>query len=191
MSVPTIASYFPFRRIKITNQNVTADAKAAFLQMQPDLRFAPICHGCGFAAAAVHSWTKRRVRDLNLATAQVWLDCRYRKVFCPQCQGIYIEDLEVFHPYLRVTARMARYIYDLCQYMTVSEVARHLGLDWKTVKDIDKYYLELDFGQPDLNGLDILAVDEILLLGNPIHFDLMKWRLKSPMRGGYTMFMVM
>jgi len=45
--------------------------------------------------------------------------------------------------------------------MTVSEVARHLGLDWKTVKDIDKYYLERDYGQPDLNGLSILAVDEI------------------------------
>jgi transposase len=45
--------------------------------------------------------------------------------------------------------------------MTVSEVARHLNLDWKTVKDIDKYYLERDFGQPDLNGLSILAVDEI------------------------------
>ena len=90
MSVPTIASYFPFRRIKIINQNVTPGAEAAYLQMQPDMRFAPICHGCGFTAAAVHSWTGRRVRDLNMATAQVWLDCRYRKVFCPQCRGIHI-----------------------------------------------------------------------------------------------------
>lgn len=56
---------------------------------------------------------------------------------------------------------MARYIYDLCQYMTVSEVSRHPGLDWKTVKGIDKHYLEQDFGQPDLDGLNILAVDEI------------------------------
>jgi len=45
--------------------------------------------------------------------------------------------------------------------MTVTEVARHLGLDWKTVKNIDKYYLEHDYGQPDLKGLRILAVDEI------------------------------
>jgi transposase len=45
--------------------------------------------------------------------------------------------------------------------MTVTDVARHLELDWKTVKDIDKYYLERDYGQPDLNGLRILAVDEI------------------------------
>jgi transposase len=45
--------------------------------------------------------------------------------------------------------------------MTVSEVARHLGLNWKTVKSIDKYFLEHDYGQPDLTGLRILAVDEI------------------------------
>ena len=161
MSVPTIAPYFPFRRIKIMSQSVTAEAEAAHLLMQPDKRFVPVCHGCGLPAAAVHSWTRRRVRDLNFATAQVWLECRYRKIFCSRCRGIHIEDLELFHPHMRVTVRMARYIYELCQYMTVSEVARHLGLDWKTVKDIDKYYLERDFGQPDLNGLSILAVDEI------------------------------
>jgi transposase len=161
MSVPTIASYFPFRRIKIINQSVTGEADAAYLLMQPDKRFVPVCHGCGLSGAAVHSWTRRRVRDLNMATARVWLDCRYRKIFCPRCRGIHIEDLELFHPHMRVTARMARYIYELCQYMTVSEVARHLELDWKTVKDIDKYHLELDFGQPDLTELSILAVDEI------------------------------
>ena len=45
--------------------------------------------------------------------------------------------------------------------MTVTEVARHLELDWKTVKAIDKQYLERDYGQPDYEGLRILAVDEI------------------------------
>jgi transposase len=47
--------------------------------------------------------------------------------------------------------------------MTVAEVAFHLGVDWKTVKTIDKFYLEHDYGQPDLNGLRILAVDEIAI----------------------------
>lgn len=161
MSVPTIAPYFPFRRIKITHQSVTSEADTAHIHIQPDGRFAPVCHGCGRRATGVHSWTQRKVRDLNMATARVWLDCRYRKVFCAHCHGIHVENLELFHPYLRVTQRMARYVYQLCQYMTVSEVARHLGLNWKTVKDIDKYYLEHDYGQPDLNGLRILAVDEI------------------------------
>jgi len=45
--------------------------------------------------------------------------------------------------------------------MTVSEVANHLDLNWKTVKAIDKQFLEQQYGQPDLSGLRILAVDEI------------------------------
>lgn len=45
--------------------------------------------------------------------------------------------------------------------MTVQEVAEHLGLNWKTVKDIDKAFLERDYGTPKLDGLRILAVDEI------------------------------
>ncbi|MBW1700915.1 MAG: transposase [Deltaproteobacteria bacterium] len=161
MSAISIAPYFPFRRIKIIKQSVTPEATGAQIWMQPDKRFQPICHGCGQRASGVHSWTRRKFRDLNLATARLWMTCKYRKVFCAHCHGIHVENLEFFHPYLRVTTRLARYIYQLCQLMTISDVARHLGIDWKTVKAIDKLYLERDYGQPDYQGLRILAVDEI------------------------------
>lgn len=161
MSVPTIASYFPFRRIKIINQTVSEDVTSAHIQAIPDKRFQPICHGCRKKASGIHSWTQRRIRDLSIATAWVWITCRYRKVICSNCHGIYIEDLELFHPYLRVTTRLARYIFCLCKIMTITEVSQHMGIDWKTVKNIDKYYLEKDYGQPDLTGLRVLAVDEI------------------------------
>jgi transposase len=161
MSLPTIAAYFPFRRIKIVNQAVTPEATEAHIEVQPDKRFQPICHGCGKRASGVHSWSRRKVRDLHFASARLWLTCQYRKVFCAHCQGIHIEDLELFHPYLRMTNRLALYVYQLCQYMTVSEVARHLGLNWKTVKAIDKFYLQRDYGQLDYQGLRLLAVDEI------------------------------
>ena len=161
MSDISIAPYFPFRRIKIVNQTVTPEAIAAHIHVQPDKRFQPICHGCGQRASGVHSWTRRKIRDLNLASARLWINCKYRKVFCAHCQGIHIENLELFHPYLRVTTRLALYVYQLCRLMTVSDVAQHLGLNWKTVKAIDKFYLERDYGQPDYQGLRILAVDEI------------------------------
>ncbi|MDZ7581846.1 MAG: helix-turn-helix domain-containing protein [Deltaproteobacteria bacterium] len=148
MSVPTIAPYFPFRRIKIVDQIVLEDACEAQIRIQPDKRFQPICHCCGHRASGVHSWTERRVRDLNLAATPVWIKCPYRKVFCAHCHRVSVEDLELFHPYLRVTTRLARYVYQLCQLMTVTDVARHLALDWKTVKTIDKQYLEQDYGQP-------------------------------------------
>jgi transposase len=157
----SIAPYFPYRRIKITGQKVASDACGARIEVQPNKRFRPICQKCGQRASGVHSWTQREIRDLGFASARMWIACHYRKIFCSHCQGIFVENLELFHPYLRVTTRMALYVYQLCRMMTVSEVAQHLGLNWKTVKAIDKFYLERDYGQPDLTGLRILAVDEI------------------------------
>ena len=87
MSVPTIAPYFPFRRIKIINQDGYPRRRCRLrFRCNPTSGLQPICHGCGQTAAAVHSWTRRQVRDLNMASTQVWLDCRYRKLFCPHCQ---------------------------------------------------------------------------------------------------------
>jgi transposase len=161
MSGISISPYFPFRRIKITKQALDGAATKAVIDVVPDQRFQPVCHLCGKKAPSVHSWTQRSVRDLNLAGTQVWLRCDYRKLLCAHCQRISIEDLELFHPYLRVTRRLAAAIHQLCKVMTVTDVARHFQLDWKTVKDIDKQYLEAQYGQPDLNGLRLLAVDEI------------------------------
>jgi len=163
MSVPTIAPYFPFRRIKIVKQSLLSDISEARVHVEPDKRFHPICHCCGKKVTATHSWTQRTIRDLNLAATRVWITCRYRKLFCSQCRHISIENLDLFHPYLRVTHRLALYIHQLCQFMTVSEVAKHVKLDWKTVKNIDKYHLEAKYGQPNYNNLKILAVDEIAI----------------------------
>jgi len=161
MSTLSIASYFPFRRIRLVDQVVCHKAGEARLEVVPDRRFHPVCHGCGQRSLRTHSWTKRAIRDLDLASARVWLHFEYRKVFCAQCHRIIIEDLEVFDPYLRVTLRLARYIYALCKVMTVKEVAEHVGLDWKTVKNIDKAFLEQEYGKTNYEGLRILAVDEI------------------------------
>jgi transposase len=161
MSELTIAPYFPFRRIKIINQSVDPGATKASIELLPHMRFKPVCYRCGHKADITHSWAKRRVRDLNLAIAEVWLDCHYRKLYCPVCRRISVEDLELFDPYIRVTRRLAYYVYQLCQVMTVTEVANHLNLDWKTVKAIDKKFLEQRYSQPDLDGLQVLAVDEI------------------------------
>ena len=161
MSGLSIAQYFPFPRIRIVQQQLWANAERAWIEAVPDKRFQPICHICGSKGIHVHSHEKRLVRDLNFASTRIWIRCQYRKLICPHCQRILIEDLDLFDPYLRVTKRMARYIYELCKFMTVQEVARHLGLDWKTVKAIDQYFLEKHFGQTNYNGLRILAVDEV------------------------------
>jgi transposase len=161
MSSLSIAYYFPFPRIRILRQQVSGDARKAYLEAVPNKRFRPICHICGRRADRVHSQERRWVRDLDFGPARVWIRCLYRKILCSHCHQTPIEELDLFDPYLRVTKRLARYIFGLCKIMTVQEVSRHLGLDWKTVKAIDHEFLEEQFGQTDYRGLRILAVDEV------------------------------
>jgi len=161
MSTLSIAHYFPFPRVRIVKQSVSMSADRAWIEAVPNKRFHPICHLCGTKATGIHSQKKRVFRDLNFASARVWIQCQYRKITCPQCHQTPIEELGLFDPYLRVTKRLACYIYELCKTMTVREVAWHLGLDWKTVKTIDQRFLERQYGQTDYQGLRILAIDEI------------------------------
>ena len=61
MSGLSIAQYFPFMQVKITEQSVHSQAgDSALIRMVPDLRYRPLCHACGSAAATVHSQGHRR-----------------------------------------------------------------------------------------------------------------------------------
>ena len=161
MSSLSITHYFPFPRVRILRQRVSSDVQRAYLEAVPDKRFRPICHICRRQATGIHSQERRWIRDLDFGPARVWIRLKYRKIICMHCKKIPIEELGLFDPYMRVTKRLARYIFELCKIMTVREVARHLRLDWKTVKAVDQKFLEKEYGQTDYQGLRILAIDEI------------------------------
>ena len=83
MSGLSITGYFPFKRMKILYQNIHhEDASSALIRMTPDMRYTPLCHQCGDAAATVHSKEHHRfIRDLNMANAQVFLQVDCRKIW--------------------------------------------------------------------------------------------------------------
>ena len=164
MSTLSIKPYFPFCRVRITRQSVSNQGDLAWIVAEPDARFHPVCHVCGTLSSGIHS-------THSPCASRLEHGCRNGsdQLQVPQgslsslCQGIRVEDLEFFHPYQRVTKRLAQYIHDLCKILTVAEVADHFDLDWKTVKNIDKAFLEKEFGTTDYDNLQILAVDEIAI----------------------------
>ena len=115
MSTLSIAAYFPFGRVKVSGQSVAPECDVAFIDIQPDLRFTPLCYQCGSPARRVHSRHTRAVRDLDFASAHVWLRYSYRKLFCPACVGVVVEELELVEPWQRVTRRLARCVHELCK----------------------------------------------------------------------------
>lgn len=160
LSIATINRHFPFSRVKIAGQRISEDCSLAIIKVVRDLRYTSHCGRCGKPLVGYHSQTTREIRDLNIATAKIFIHARYRQGFCLTC-GICVEYQQYVFPGKRLTKRLARYVADLYKLMSVKEVAEHLGLNWKTVKAIDKQTLQETFGETDYQGIRILAVDEI------------------------------
>lgn len=89
----------------------------------------------GTLTAFILTYHERTVRDMSIFEAKTLIQYSYRKIRCLYC-GIVVEDLGLVDPTVRITKRLANYILDLCGFMTIKEIAKHLSLDWKTVKEI-------------------------------------------------------
>lgn len=120
------------------------------------------CSGCGAATVAIHDLEERRIRDLPAFEHRVELIVPRVRVACPAC-GPKLERLAWLAPYARVTQRLAESVGRLCQVMAIRHVAGYFGLDWKTVKDLDRRHLERTLGPVDLDGLEVIGLDEFAL----------------------------
>ena len=120
------------------------------------------CSGCGKLVSTVHDYVERWIRDLPILDARTHLLVIRRRVHCPTC-GPKLEQLPWLDKYARVTSRLANSIFRLCKVLPVKHVADLYGLNWKTVKTIDKRHLARSLGPVDLRDVEVLAMDEFAL----------------------------
>ncbi len=120
------------------------------------------CSGCGQRVAAIHDVQSRRVRDLPIFETPVELVVPRVRVLCPRC-GPKLEHLSWLEPYARTTVRLEASVARLCKVMSVRHAAAFYGLAWTTVKRIDQRYLERELGPIDLEGVEVIAMDEFAI----------------------------
>lgn len=121
------------------------------------------CERCGKRSRQVHDVSVRRVRDLPILDWDVVLKVPRRRLCCEHCQSAQLEHLEWLEPYRRVTNRLAEAVGRLCQAMPIHQVARYFGLNWHTVKTIDRQCMSREIGPPELSGVRELCMDEFAL----------------------------
>jgi Helix-turn-helix domain of transposase family ISL3/zinc-finger of transposase IS204/IS1001/IS1096/IS1165 len=144
VSALSIAPYFPFARVIPVRQQVTmheTGGGSGVIWFECDPHRAAVCSGCGKRTAAIHSTVMRRVADLPFAQARIERVIPSRKVRCSG-GGVRAERHECLSPYRRATRRLERAVAELCRVLPIEHVAAHFGLDWHTVKEIDKRRLE-------------------------------------------------
>jgi transposase len=120
------------------------------------------CSGCGRYTAKIHELEDRYVRDLPIFEHRVELIVPRVRVQCPGC-GAKLEQLSWLEPYARVTRRLADSVSRLCRVASILHVAQFFGLNWKTVKELDRASLQRELGPVDLNGLSVIALDEFAI----------------------------
>ncbi len=147
MSSYSMTSLFSFRRVKIKSffKIEEPDLNSVyFVVLTPDKRYTPICHECKSKAEGIHFWLKRTIKGLYIFGVKCNVVLHYRKINYPRCD-IKVEKtgFTSLGGY-QVTNRLAQYIHELCQHMTVKEVAEHLDLHWETVKKIHQKFLSVN-----------------------------------------------
>jgi transposase len=132
------------------------------LELHPVGGHPRVCSGCGHRCRSIHDTTERWVDDLPILGADPRLLVHRVRVACPAC-GPKVERLAWLEPYARVTVRLAEGVARLCRVLPVKHVAGYFGLDWKTVKGVDRAYLGRTPGPVDLDGVTRLAMDELAI----------------------------
>ncbi len=132
------------------------------IQLEPSRKLMR-CSRCGARSQAVHDTVIRRVRDLPILDWDVVLIVPRRRLWCEQCGGPHLEELDWLSPHRRVTRRLEEAIGRLSQVMPLKQVAAFYGVGWHTVKAIDQSMLQQQVNEPDWATIEYLGMDEFAL----------------------------
>jgi len=105
----------------------------------------------------------RRVRDLSCGDARIYLEVDVRLVHCRQCGKVKQERLPWLSDNPFYTKRFAYSVGRKCRSMTITDVAKELKLDWHTVKDLDKQYMQEQLRRNPVAAPRAVGIDELSL----------------------------
>lgn len=124
-------------------------------------KFSLRCPVCKSKNIIRHGSLPRWFHSLPIGRKKTYIKAEIHRVECKDCKANRQADIGFADPRYTYTKALARYVLDLARHMTISDVAKHLGLSWDLIKSIQKKYLEKKYSNLNLNHLKRIAIDEI------------------------------
>jgi transposase len=119
------------------------------------------CGACGSRDVRPKGRVERRFRSLPIGSRATAVVFPIPRVACQRCGVIRQVAVDFADPRRTYTKAFERYALELSRRMTILDVARHLGVSWDIIKDIQKRDLSRRYAKPKLKGLRRIAIDEI------------------------------
>lgn len=122
----------------------------------------PCCRSCQ-GRMHLHAWKSYTLRTLPIGSQPSYLVAHLRQWRCPQCGRLEQEPRQVAEPRKSYTRVFARYVLELCERMSLSDVAEHLGVGWDLVKSILKSSLEARARRRRWTRVRRIGIDEVAI----------------------------
>jgi transposase len=149
---------FQFRGYRVTK--VEVDERRLLLHVEPQPHKV-CCPQCGSRDVIRRGQQARWFRNVPVGADCTWLIATLPRVECRSCQMVRQIRSGLAEERRTYTRAFARYALELSQFMTIKDVAEHLGVSWDIVKDIQKRYLQRHYAKPALADVRQIAIDEI------------------------------
>jgi transposase len=149
---------FRFQGYRVTK--IQTDERMLLLHVEPQPHRL-CCPQCRSREVIRRGEQVRWFRNVPVGSDCTWLIATLPRIECRSCGVVRQISLGLAESRRTYTHAFARYVLELSQYMTIKDVADHLGVSWDIVKDIQKRHLQRHYAKPNLKKVRQIAIDEI------------------------------
>ena len=108
------------------------------------------CATCGSFNVRPRGTKTRIFKALPIGSKGTKIIFSIPRVDCENCGEFRQVKLQFADPQKSYTKGFERYVLDLSKKMTIQDVAKHLGVSWDLIKDIQKRNLHRKYAKPKL-----------------------------------------
>jgi transposase len=119
------------------------------------------CSSWGSGQVISRGRVERRFRSLPIGSRATVVVLPIPRVKCRACGVVRQAEVPFAEARRTYTRAFERYALELSRRMTIRDVARHLGVGWDVIKEIQKRDLSRRYAKPKLKHLRRIAIDEI------------------------------
>jgi transposase len=136
-----------------------SDIVTVYLEPAPtNVSQCPLCHSLDGTVVEVGM---RRITALPCGSRKVCFEVPVFRLDCRQCHAHCRVELSFASKWARHTKAVERSVIEMRREMSITATAEFFGLDWRTVKEIEKRHLTTKYRRIRLRNVQIVGIDEI------------------------------
>lgn len=112
-------------------------------------------------ASGIYDRKTKRIRDLPCGATRIYVAVEIRRVNCKWCGKVKTEDIPWLAGSAFYTKRLMFHIGRRCRQSSITDVAKEHRLDWKSVKNLEKQYMEEQLRCAGKKAPKAIGIDEI------------------------------